>query len=203
MVAEAGQGRRVGETRRQTSETNIYVRMDLDGSGDSRISTGIGFFDHVLAAMAKHGLFDLEVEAQGDLHIDGHHTVEDVGIVLGQVIQDALGQKVGVRRFGTCFAPMDEALVQASLDLSGRPYLAYSLETDSNRVGEYDVCLTQEFFRAIATQARMTLHLRQLAGANHHHVIEAAFKAFGRALNEATRLDSRIVGVPSTKGTLG
>lgn len=195
---------RVATIARQTSETDIRLTLKLDGSGAAQVETGIGFFDHMLTAFARHGLFDLEVRVQGDLHIDGHHTVEDVGICLGQAIAQAVGTKAGIRRFGSAYVPMDEALVLGVLDLSGRPYLAFEgFEFRTPMIGTYDTELTLEFFRAVAMNSGSTLHLRNMAPGNAHHVVEATFKAFGRALDQATLIDVRTEGIiPSTKGSL-
>ncbi len=187
---------------RRTAETNIQATLTLDGSGQAVVQTGIGFFDHMLNLWAKHGLFDLTLTAEGDLHIDGHHTVEDTGIVLGKALAQAVGDKAGIRRYGTAFVPMDEALVQVSLDISGRPFLHYEVDTRVERIGSFDTELTEEFLRAFADNAGITLHVMLLHGKNGHHIIEALFKALGRALDEATRKDERIVGVLSTKGSL-
>ncbi|HEY8418404.1 MAG TPA: imidazoleglycerol-phosphate dehydratase HisB [Limnochordales bacterium] len=200
MMDAAGRGRR-GEVTRRTAETDIRLVLELDGRGRAAVETGIGFFDHVLTAWARHGLFDLEVHAQGDLHVDGHHTVEDTGLCLGQALRQALGDKAGIRRFGHAYVPMDEALVLAAVDISGRPYLAYDLAVHG-RVGGFDAQLGEEFFRALVNTAGITLHLRQLAGRNTHHVLEAAFKAAARALRDAVALDPRVEGVPSTKGVI-
>ena len=196
-------GRRSAAKERKTAETAVRVWIDLDGKGEARVRTGIGFFDHMLAALARHGLFDLEVDVEGDLHVDGHHTVEDTGLVLGDAFREALGGKESIRRFGSALVPMDEALVLAAVDLSGRPFLAFEgFAFQSPRVGEFDTELTLEFFRAFANRCGCNLHLRALAGGNAHHLIEAAFKACARALQEAVREDPRVQGVPSTKGAL-
>jgi len=187
---------------RQTAETKITASLEIDGAGHSEISTGIGFFDHMLILFAKHGFFDLNLTANGDLHIDGHHTVEDTGIVLGQALSKALGDKSGIKRYGTAFVPMDEALVMVSLDISGRPLLVFDVEIPTQRIGTFDSELTEEFLRALAVNAGLTLHVRLMAGKNAHHIVEGVFKALGRALDEATRKDERIVGVMSTKGML-
>ena len=187
---------------RITKETKIIMDLDLDGSGQADIHTGIGFFDHMLNSFARHGFFDLDLKVRGDLQVDTHHTVEDVGIVLGQAIQQAVGDKAGIRRFGSQILPMDESLVLCSLDLCGRPYLGYDLSLDRERVGDFETEMAREFFYAISYGAMMNLHLRQMAGENCHHILEAAFKAFGRALDEACSFDSRIQGVLSTKGAL-
>ncbi len=187
---------------RVTKETDISLTLNLDGSGTASVSTGIGFFDHMLNSFARHGFFDLDLKARGDLQVDTHHTVEDVGIVLGQAILQAVGDKAGIRRFGSQILPMDESLVLCSLDLCGRPYLGYDLSLDRERVGDFETEMAREFFYAISYGAMMNLHLRQMAGENCHHILEAAFKAFGRALDEACSFDSRIQGVLSTKGAL-
>ncbi len=204
-MAEAQEkpARRVGEIRRTTKETDLHVRVDLDGRGQAQVHTGIGFLDHMLEALARHALLDLTVEAQGDLHVDGHHTVEDTGIALGLAIAGALGDRAGIRRYGHAFVPLDEALVRAVVDVSGRPYLSYNVEIAKwQMLGDYDVFLTPEFFRALVLNAGLTAHLDLLRGDNPHHIVEAAFKAFARALDAATELDARVVGVPSTKGIL-
>lgn len=194
---------RVAEISRETAETQIRVRLGLDGAGSARVATGIGFLDHMLTALARHAMFDLEVAAQGDLHIDFHHTTEDVGIVLGQALARALGEKRGVRRYGSAVVPMDEALVEAAVDLSGRPFLAWGVGFERDRVGEMDTELFEEFFRAFAMNGLVTLHVRRVAGTNAHHVAEAAFKAVARALRAACEADPRAAGVvPSTKGAL-
>lgn len=197
-----GAGMRVGEVRRETRETLIEVRLDLDGRGVTELSTGIGFLDHLLDALGRHGLLDLSVHAKGDLDVDCHHTVEDVGIVLGQALSLALGERRGIRRYGEATVPMDEALVQVVVDLSGRPYFAHDLRLPSERVGSLEVGTVAELLRALATTGGMGLHIRQLAGADTHHVLEATFKALARALDAATRFDGRQEGVPSTKGLL-
>ncbi len=195
---------RIGEISRTTKETTIRVRVDLDGRGEAKVATGIGFFDHMLDALARHGLMDLEVEAQGDLHVDGHHTVEDTGIALGQAIAQALGDRKGIRRYADACVPLDEALVRAVVDVSGRPYLAYHADVPKwQMLGDYDVFLTPEFFRALVLNAGLTVHMDLIRGDNPHHIVEAAFKAFARALDAATQVDPRIAGVvPSTKGVL-
>jgi imidazoleglycerol-phosphate dehydratase len=194
---------RTAEITRTTSETDIAVRLDLDGSGQAEIATGIGFMDHMLTAFARHALIDLTVRAEGDLHIDFHHTTEDVGIVLGQALARAIGDKRGIRRYGNAVVPMDEALVGAALDLSGRPFLAWSVAFERDKIGEMDTELFEEFFRALAMNALMTLHVTQQAGRNAHHVAEACFKAVARALRMAAEADPRALGaIPSTKGAL-
>ena len=187
---------------RQKGETDITVTIDLDGSGVVDVATGVGFFDHMLDAFGRHGLFDLSVRATGDYDVDDHHTVEDVGIVLGCAVAQALGDKRGVARFSDVAIAMDEALVQAAIDLSGRGQAYVDLPLPTQKVGSFDTELATEFFIAFARDARLTLHVRELEGANSHHIIEAAFKAFGRALRFACEPDSRVRGVPSTKGTL-
>ena len=194
---------RVAEIRRTTKETDLFVRVGLDGRGEARVKTGLGFFDHMLEALARHGLLDLTVEAQGDLHVDGHHTVEDTGIALGTAIARALGDRAGIRRYGDALVPLDDALVRAVVDVSGRPYIHYDIEIPKwQMLGDYDVFLTPEFFRALVLNAGLTAHLDLVRGDNPHHIVEATFKAFARALVAATSLDPRVAGVPSTKGAL-
>ena len=194
---------RVGEVTRTTKETDLHVRVVLDGRGESRVKTGIGFFDHMLEAFARHSLTDLTVEARGDLHIDGHHTVEDTGIVLGQALGKALGDRAGIRRYADSIVPLDEALVRCVVDVSGRPYLSYQIEIPKwQMLGDYDVFLTPEFFRALVLNAGLTVHLDLIRGDNPHHIVEAAFKAFARAFDAASTVDPRVTGVPSTKGSL-
>lgn len=187
---------------RVTKETDVLVRLNLDGQGNAKVSTGIRFLDHMLDLVARHGAMDLEVAAKGDLDVDQHHTVEDVGLTLGQALRDALGDKTGIRRFGDASCPLDEALVTAVVDLSGRPYLAYNLKIKQARVGTFDTELVHDFFLALTNQVGMNLHLNQVQGRNPHHIIEASFKAFARALDTAKQVDPRVEGVPSTKGTL-
>lgn len=193
---------RTATVERVTGETAVTVSLNLDGSGQTQVATGIGFFDHMLILLGKHGLFDLAIEAKGDLFVDGHHTVEDTGIVLGQALAKTLGDKSGIKRYGTAYVPMDEALASVSLDISGRPYLVFDAVLPGERVGQFDSELAEEFFRALSIHAGLTLHVRLLSGKNTHHIIEAMFKALGRALNDATRQDDRIKGVMSTKGML-
>ena len=194
---------RVAEVTRTTTETDLRVRVDVDGGGEATVRTGIGFFDHMLVAVARHGLMDLTVEARGDLHVDGHHTVEDTGIALGQALTQALGDRSGIRRYADALIPLDEALVQCVIDVSGRPYLSYRIEIPKwQMLGEYDVFLTPEFFRALVLNAELTVHLDLIRGDNPHHIVEAAFKAFARAFDAATTRDPRVTGVPSTKGVL-
>ncbi len=187
---------------RKTGETDISISINLDGTGKADIDTGIGFFDHMLNSFARHGLFDLEVKVKGDLEVDCHHTIEDTGIVLGQAIKKAVGAKKGIRRFGDCMLPMDETLVLCALDLSGRPYLVYNLNLTVPSVGGFDTEMVHEFFYAVSYSAEMNLHVKMLDGANNHHIIEAAFKAFAKALDKAVEYDPRITDVLSTKGTL-
>ena len=194
---------RTAEITRATSETRIELRLALDGTGAADIATGIGFLDHMLQALARHALFDLRVRADGDLHVDFHHTTEDVGIVLGQALAQALGDKRGVRRYGHAVVPMDEALVDAAVDLSGRPFLAWDVGFRRDKIGEMDTELFEEFFRALAMNALVTLHMTRRAGRNAHHVAEACFKSAARALRMATEPDPRARdAVPSTKGSL-
>jgi imidazoleglycerol-phosphate dehydratase len=194
---------RRAEISRETSETAITVALGLDGEGRADIATGIGFLDHMLTALARHGLFDLKVQAKGDLHIDFHHTTEDVGIVIGQCLRQALGDKRGIRRYGAAVIPMDEALAEAAVDISGRPFLAWSVSFAQPKIGEMDTELFEEFFRALAFNAGITLHVTQKSGTNAHHVAEACFKALARALREAVEPDPRAIGaIPSTKGVL-
>jgi imidazoleglycerol-phosphate dehydratase len=196
---------RTGERERKTRETEISVRVELDGTGEAEASTGIGFFDHMLDALARHGMFDLRVHCRGDLHVDGHHTVEDVGIALGGAFLDALGDKRGIARYADATVPLDEALVRAVVDVSGRPFVHFDvpLPPDQARIGEFDAALSAEFWRAFAMEARITLHLDGIRGDNAHHVVEATFKAAARALDAATRIDPRRADVvPSTKGAL-
>ena len=193
---------RQAQVTRNTNETQISVSLDLDGSGKSKLSTGVGFLDHMLDQIARHGVFDLEVNAKGDLHIDAHHTVEDVGITLGQAFAKAIGDKSGVRRYGHAYVPLDEALSRVVVDLSGRPGLDMKIDFVRARIGEFDVDLTREFFQGFVNHALVTLHIDNLKGDNAHHQAETAFKAFGRALRMAVELDPRTQGVPSTKGSL-
>ncbi len=196
---------RIGERERRTRETEVRVRIELDGAGRAEVATGIGFFDHMLDALARHGMFDLEVECTGDLHIDAHHTVEDVGIALGGAFLDALGDKRGIVRYADATVPLDEALVRAVVDVSGRPFLHFQvpLPAGQPRIGEFDAALSAEFWRGFAMESRLTMHLDGIRGDNAHHVVEATFKAAARALDAATALDPRRAGeVPSTKGAL-
>ena len=193
---------RTSEIERKTKETDIRLRLVLDGAGQSRIQTGIGFLDHMLEGFAKHGFFDLTLTVNGDLNVDGHHTVEDAGIVLGNAIREALGDKGGIRRYGSSILPMDDALCLCAVDLCGRPYFAFDCTFPAERVGCLETELVREFFYAVSYSAGMNLHLKMLNGVNTHHMIEAMFKAFGRALDEAVSVDARIDGVLSTKGAL-
>ena len=193
---------RKAEVSRNTRETRIAVKLNLDGGGKATIGTGIPFLDHMLEQVARHGAFDLEVSAKGDLHIDAHHTVEDIGITLGQAFAKAVGEKEGVRRYGHAYVPLDEALSRAVVDLSGRPGLEYRINFTRARIGEFDVDLVHEFFQGFVNHAQITLHLENLNGANAHHQAETAFKAFARALRVAVEVDPRVKGVPSTKGSL-
>jgi imidazoleglycerol-phosphate dehydratase len=194
--------RRSARIERRTTETQIELELCLDGRGQCRAETGVGFFDHMLNAFARHGLFDLEVNCQGDLEIDAHHTVEDIGICLGQAIAQAVGDKVGIERYGHAYVPMDEALARAAVDLSGRAYLVLAAAFNDEQVGGLPVALVREFFYAVADQGRMNLHLDLIRGQNDHHGIEALFKAFARALDAASRQSDRVQGIPSTKGAL-
>jgi len=187
---------------RKTKETEISLKLDLDGKGESDISTGIGFLDHMLCLFSGHGRFDLSLQCKGDLTVDSHHTVEDIGIVLGKTISDALGKRESIKRFGTSFVPMDESLAMVSIDLSNRPFLFFEVPFSTDRIGEMETEMFEEFFRALAVNGGMTLHIKLIHGKNNHHMIEAVFKAFARALKEAVTIDSSIQGVPSTKGLL-
>jgi imidazoleglycerol-phosphate dehydratase len=194
---------RIAEVRRDTKETQIRVRINLDGTGQSKLATGIGFFDHMLDQIARHGLMDLDIEAQGDLHIDGHHTVEDVGITLGMAVAQAIGDKKGITRYGHAYVPLDEALSRVVVDFSGRPGLHMDIPFKAGMVGAFDTQLTYEFFQGFVNHALVSLHIDNLKGANAHHQAETVFKAFGRALRMAMTLDPRSAGViPSTKGSL-
>ena len=193
---------RESDITRKTGETNIRIKLNLDGTGKTMVNTGIGFFNHMLDSFARHGLFDLEVSADGDLDVDSHHTIEDTGIVLGQAIKEAAGDKKGIKRFGECILPMDESLVLCALDLSGRPYLMYNLGLSVPKVGDFDTEMVHEFFYAVSYSAGINLHLKMLDGINNHHIIEASFKAFAKALDRALEYDERIAGVLSTKGSL-
>ncbi len=193
---------RTATIERNTKETQIRATLTLGGAGKSDVHTGIGFFDHMLEGFSKHGFFDLALQVNGDLHVDGHHTVEDVGIVLGAAIKEALGDKAGIRRYGSLILPMDESLCLCAVDLCGRPYFVFDCDFKAERVGELDTELVREFFYAVSYSAGMNLHLKMLSGGNAHHMIEAMFKAFGKALDEACSYDPRVKGVLSTKGAL-
>ena len=193
---------RIATIERYTSETRIKCTLNLDGSGKADIHTGIGFFDHMMNSFTRHGFFDLSLQVEGDLEVDTHHTVEDTGIVLGQAIARAVGDKQGITRYGSQILPMDEALVMCALDLCGRPYLVCDLTLDREKVGDLETEMVREFFYAVSYGAAMNLHIRQMSGANNHHIIEAAFKAFARALDAACAMDPRVSGVLSTKGAL-
>ena len=193
---------RIITTTRKTKETDITVTLNLDGSGKAEIRTGIGFFDHMLEGFSRHGFFDLNLTCDGGLQVDSHHTIEDCGIVLGDAIRQALGNKEGIRRFGSCILPMDETLVLCAIDLSGRPYLMFDGEFTAERLGTLDTEMVREFFYAVSYSAGMNLHIKVLNSGNNHHMIEAMFKAFARALDEAVSIDSRIQGILSTKGSL-
>jgi imidazoleglycerol-phosphate dehydratase len=203
MTIDLANAPRIATVHRKTGETDVTVIINLDGTGKCTVNTGVPFLDHMLHQISSHGLFDLDIQATGDIEIDDHHTNEDVGITLGMALAKALGSRSGIVRFGHFIAPLDEALVQVALDFSGRPHLSYNLEIPTQRVGNYDTQLTREFFVAIVNHAQMTLHLRQLDGINSHHIIEATFKAFARALRMATEIDPRRAGkIPSSKGVL-
>lgn len=193
---------RLARINRKTKETDIFLELNLDGSGNAQIDTGIGFLDHMLYSFARHGFFDMRLTVKGDLIVDGHHTVEDIGIVLGQAIHNALGEKESIRRYGSFLLPMDETLIMCAIDLSGRPYLNFSADFTVERVGYLETELVREFFYAISYNAGMNLHIKQLDGTNNHHMIEAMFKAFAKALSEAASIDERIKGVLSTKGMM-
>ncbi len=193
---------RMAAAERETKETRIRGELSLDGGGEATVQCGVGFLEHMLELCTRHGRFDLTLEAAGDVHIDDHHTVEDVGIVLGKMIDEALGDRAGIARFGQAAVPMDEALAEVSLDLSGRGLLVFNVAFSQEKIGSYDTTLTGEFFQAVASNARMTLHVNVPYGDDGHHVTEAVFKAFGRALAHAVAVDPRVDGIPSTKGTL-
>lgn len=193
---------RIAQIQRKTSETDIDMRLNLDGQGKAVIDTGIGFFDHMLNSFARHGFFDLDLKVNGDLYVDSHHTIEDTGIVLGQAIAKALGDKSGIRRYGSFILPMDEVLVLAAIDLSGRPYLVFDADFTTDRVGDFDTEMVKEFFYAVSYSANMNLHIKVLSGSNNHHIIEGIYKAFAKALDVAVSKDDRIHDVLSTKGML-
>lgn len=193
---------RTADYVRKTKETDIRLSFNLDGMGKSEIHTGVGFFNHMLEGFSRHGFFDLDLKVEGDLEVDSHHTIEDTGIVLGNAIREALGEKKGIKRYGSCILPMDETLVLCAIDLSGRPYLSFDAAFTAEKVGDMDTEMVKEFFYAVSYTAGMNLHMKVLSGGNNHHMIEAMFKAFARALDEATSVDSRIEDVLSTKGSL-
>lgn len=193
---------RKASLKRKTKETDIRIELELDGSGQAKIETGMPFFDHMLDSFSRHGFFDIDIQAAGDLAVDYHHTVEDVGLALGQAFKDGLGEKQGIRRFGEASCPLDETLARVVVDISGRPYLSYHVNIRPGRVGDFDTDLPHEFFAAFANQLGMNLHIDVVRGENPHHIIEACFKAFARAMDMATQIDIRIQGVLSTKGTL-
>ena len=194
---------RSGEISRVTKETDVFVQIDIDGSGKCDVSTGIGFLDHMIQQLSSHGLFDIKVSANGDTHVDDHHTNEDVGIAIGQALSKALGDRIGIKRFGHFLAPLDEALIQVVVDCSGRPHLSFDLDIPSQKVGTYDTELVKEFFAAVSSNSGLTLHIKQLAGTNTHHIVEASFKSFARALRMATEIDPRRSSqIPSSKGVL-
>jgi imidazoleglycerol-phosphate dehydratase len=202
MATELQTKTRAAEVRRRTKETDVRVRLVLDGTGQSKVSTGVAFLDHMLELFARHGLFDLEIECRGDLHIDDHHSVEDVAITLGQALAEALGDKAGIARYGSAIVPMDEALCRSVIDLSGRFYLVYEVETRRQMIGNFSVELAEHFWRSLAEAARCNLHIDCLRGRNTHHILEGTFKATARALRQSVELDPRVKGVPSTKGVL-
>ena len=193
---------RISEVARKTKETDITIKLNIDGSGKSDVSTGIGFFDHMLEGFARHGVFDLTVKVNGDLQVDCHHTIEDTGIVLGQAIAKAIGEKKGIKRYGSSILPMDETLVMTAIDLCGRPYFVMDANFSTPMVGQFDTQMVREFFYAISYSAAMNLHLKVITGVNDHHKIEALFKSFAKSLDEATTIDNRITDVLSTKGAL-
>ncbi|HET8971482.1 MAG TPA: imidazoleglycerol-phosphate dehydratase HisB [Candidatus Nanopelagicales bacterium] len=193
---------RFARVERTTKESAVLVELEVDGSGRSSVQTGVPFFDHMLAQLGKHGGFDLTVKTDGDLEVDAHHTVEDTSLALGQALREALGDKAGLRRYGDALVPLDEALVQVAVDLSGRPYLVHSEPELARLIGTYDTTLTRHIFESLVAEARITVHVRVLEGRNAHHIVESQFKAFARALRDAVAVDPRVVGVPSTKGTL-
>ena len=194
--------KRHAQVHRKTNETDITLALTLDGSGKQNISTGIGFFNHMLSGFTRHGFFDLDLDVTGDLEVDCHHTIEDTGIVLGNAIREALGDKKGIKRFGSMILPMDETLVLCAIDLSGRPYFVFDAEFTTDRVGDMDTEMVREFFYAVSYAAGMNLHMKVLSGTNNHHIIEALFKAFGKALDDASSYDPRVTDILSTKGSL-
>ncbi len=193
---------RRAEINRKTNETDIKVKINIDGTGKAEINTGIGFFDHMLCLFAKHSLADVSIVCKGDTYVDCHHTVEDVGIALGQAINKALGDKNSIARYGTCFLPMDEALVMVSLDISGRSYLVFNGEFNTPKLGDFDTEIVEDFFQAFSAACGATVHIKVMYGRNTHHIIEAIFKAFAKAIDKTTIIDKRVIGVPSTKGVL-
>src|SRR4051794_38790046 len=193
---------RTAQIKRDTAETQISLAVDLDGAGQATLATGVGFFDHMLTLLARHSMVDLTVEAQGDLHVDAHHTVEDVGICYGQALAEALGDKAGIRRYGSATLPMDEVLVTAAVDLSGRPFCVWQVDVPGELLGNFNAPLAEEFWRAVASRGAFNLHVLAYYGRNAHHLVEGVFKAAARALRQAVELDPRVQGIPSTKGTL-
>lgn len=203
LSVSAGEaGRRVATIARKTKETDIQIRMDLDGSGQYSVETGIAFFDHMLESFARHGLFDLEIKAKGDIEVDLHHTIEDVGISLGQAFREALGSATGIRRFGSCLLPMAESKIEVAVDVSNRPYLVYQLELENTRIGDFDASLTEDFMYAFSQSAGLDLHIEKRYGKSPHHCVEAAFKGVARALRDAVAVDPRESGLPTVKGAL-
>ena len=199
---ESGNKQRKAVINRKTNETDISMTLNLDGSGKANITTGIGFFDHMLDSFTRHGLFDMDCNVKGDLYVDTHHSIEDTGIVLGKAIKEAVGDKKSIKRYGSMMLPMDETLVLCALDLSGRPYLVFDGDFSTDRVGYFDTEMVKEFFYAVSYSAEMNLHLKVISGSNNHHILEAMFKAFAKALDEATIIDPRITDLMSTKGSL-
>lgn len=193
---------RISTINRQTKETKINLELNIDGVGENNIDSGVGFFDHMLTHIAKHGFFDMTLNCIGDIHIDSHHTIEDVGIVFGQTLSKALGDKAGIKRYGSAIIPMDETLVLCALDLSGRPFLNFDVALSATMLGDMELEMVEEFFRAISVHGGMNLHIKLLDGKNNHHIVEGIFKAFANALDEATTMDPRIIGTRSTKGSL-
>lgn len=194
---------RIAEIKRKTNETDISLKLNIDGKGESKVNSGCGFLDHMLTLLSRHARFDLEIDCKGDTQVDFHHTVEDIGIVLGDALSEALGDLKGINRYGNCILPMDESLILTALDISGRSYLSYNLEIPSAKVGEFDTELTEEFFQSLVRRANITLHIKQLAGSNSHHIIEGAFKSVARSLKMAVAIDKEFENeIPSTKGVL-
>ena len=194
---------RIAEIKRKTNETDISLKLNIDGKGESKVNSGCGFLDHMLTLLSRHARFDLEIECKGDTQVDFHHTVEDIGIVLGDALSEALGDLKGINRYGNCILPMDESLILTALDISGRSHLSYNLEIPSAKVGEFDTELTEEFFQSLVRRANITLHIKQLAGSNSHHIIEGAFKSVARSLKMAVAIDKEFENeIPSTKGVL-